>query len=51
MRARVRIWRRVLRILGFYLGPTDEERLFAVIGRSTIHRITRAQAQIERPSL
>ena len=47
---KARLWRRALRLLGFYLEPSPKERLFAVTGRSAISRITRAQAQIERPS-
>jgi hypothetical protein len=48
----MRLWRWFLRhVVGVYVDPTPRERLFTVIGRSEISRITRAQAQIERPSL
>jgi hypothetical protein len=50
MSFRVRLRRVLLRLLRFDVPPTDSERRMAVVGRSQVSRITRAQAQNERPS-
>lgn len=41
MTIRERLRRRVLRLLGYYLEPTREERLIAVVGRAGVLRVTR----------
>jgi hypothetical protein len=48
---KARLWRYLRRFLGYHVERTGAERLMAVVGRSEVSRITRAQAQTERPSL
>jgi hypothetical protein len=47
---KARLWRYLRRFLGYHVERTDAERRMAVVGRSEVSRITRAQAQNERPS-
>jgi hypothetical protein len=41
MSFRVRLRRVLLRILGFYVAPTPSDRLYAVMGRTSVSRTQR----------